>query len=68
MARNEEPAEIEDVEVLEDKPGALLCLFPDGQEIWIPKSQIDEKSEVREHSDSGTLVIPAWLAKNEGLI
>lgn len=65
---NEEAVEFEDVEVIAATPRAILCLFPEGEEVWIPKEQIDPESEVSDNGDYGTLVIPEWLAKNEGLI
>lgn len=45
---------------------AILCEI-DGEEVWIPQSQIDEDSEVWESGQEGTLVITAWLAKQKGL-
>ena len=46
---------------------ALLCDFG-GYEIWIPKSQIGDDSEVNELYDEGEIEIPVWLAKEKGLI
>jgi len=39
----------------------------DGEEIWIPRSQIEDDSEVVEKGDEGTLIISGWLAEQEGL-
>lgn len=39
----------------------------DGDELWIPRSQIHEDSEVTELHDSGNLVITKWLAEQKGL-
>lgn len=38
----------------------------DDAEYWIPKSQIDDDSEVYQDGDEGTLVIPEWLASEKG--
>lgn len=44
---------------------ALLCQV-DGMEVWIPKSQIDDESEVWTEGTEGTLVVTAWFAKEKG--
>lgn len=51
---------------LEETRLALLCEFGDRKE-WIPKSQIDEDSEVYSKDDEGVLIIPEWLAIEKGL-
>lgn len=56
-----------DVEVLRETDAALLVLGPEGDEVWVPRSQIDDSSEVSEPGDSGVLVIPRWLAEAKGL-
>jgi hypothetical protein len=58
---------VHDVKAIHETAKALLCVI-DGQEVWIPKSQIDEEeSEVQEVGDEGILVIPTWLADRNGL-
>lgn len=49
------------------KGGALLVEI-DGEEIWIPQSIIDDKSEVWIEGDIGELVISLWFAEKEGLV
>lgn len=34
---------------------------------WIPRSQIDDDSEVTDYGDSGVLVVPRWLARDRDL-
>lgn len=46
---------------------ALLCDFGDAK-VWIPRSQIDEDSEVLETGHKGVMIIPRWLANEKGLI
>lgn len=46
---------------------AILCVV-DGKEVWIPKSQIDDSSEVKEDGDEGTLVVSEWIAEQKDLI
>lgn len=60
-AEDFEPVEVEEVECIHETDEALKCRR-DTQIAWIPKSQIDDDSEVYEKGDEGTLVIPRWLA------
>lgn len=47
-----------------------LLVDIDGEEYWIPKSQIHDDSEVFDDkkNDRGTLVITEWIAEKKGLI
>jgi len=40
---------------------ALLCNIK-GADHWVPKSQIDDSSEVYKAGDEGKLVVSAWCA------
>lgn len=55
----------DDVTVERETDMALLCVI-EGQEHWVPKSQIADDSEVFEEGTSGTLVIKRWLAEQKG--
>lgn len=55
-----------DVKALRGTDKALLCLI-DGEEVWIPQSQITDDSEVYEVGGEGKLVITAWFAGQKGL-
>jgi hypothetical protein len=57
---------LSDVSVVKETDKALLCNIH-GEEIWIPKSQIKEDSEVFEEGTEGSLVISQWLASQKGL-
>lgn len=57
---------IEDVLAIRETAKALLCII-DGDEVWIPKSVIDDDSEVYQDGDEGDLVITEWFAEKEGL-
>jgi hypothetical protein len=46
---------------------AVLCVI-DGAEHWIPKSQIDDSSEVYEKGHEGKLVVTRCLAEQKDLI
>lgn len=49
---------------------AILVKIKDADEeqYWIPKSQIDDESEVYQENDEGKLVISAWIAEQKGLL
>ena len=64
-----EPIEVSVDVVLAETDKAIGFKDPGDDELtWIPKSQICDESEVNEKGDSGTLVIPYWLAFDKGLI
>ena len=44
-----------------------LLVEVEGEEFWLPKSMIDDDSEVYKDGPEGTLVIPLWLAEKHGL-
>jgi hypothetical protein len=57
----------DDVEALVDTGDALLCVI-EGNEVWIPSSQIHADSEVFEKGQVGKLVVTEWIAMQKGLI
>jgi len=54
------------VALKETRNGGLL-VDADGEEVWLPQKMIDDKSEVYQKGDEGTLVIPYDLAVEKGL-
>jgi hypothetical protein len=45
-----------------------LLVEVEGEEVWLPKTQIDDDSEVYSmKAGAGMLVIPMWLAREKGL-
>lgn len=62
-----EKVQIQDVKALKETERALLVEV-EGEEVWLPKSQIDDDSEVYKEDTEGTLVIPLWLAEKHGLV
>jgi len=60
-------AKFPDASALRESAKALLVEI-EGEESWIPKSQIDDDSEVFAQGDSGMLVVNEWWAEKEGLI
>jgi len=57
----------DDVECIHETDDAILVVV-EGDEYWIPQSQIDDDSEVWKNGDEGTLVITEWIAEKKGLI
>jgi hypothetical protein len=57
--------EVDEVEIETEK----AIMVSDGyKNVWIPRSQIADTSEVQGKGDRGNLRIPEWLAKDKGLI
>lgn len=54
-----------DAEAVQETAAAILVRTDHGDE-WIPKSQIDDDSEVSEKGDVGTLVVNQWIAQQKG--
>lgn len=57
----------EKVTVVRETDNALLVDI-EGKEHWIPKSQIDDDSEVYALGTDGDLVVSEWIALQKGLI
>lgn len=66
MRMQDPPVSIEDVACLRATEKAILVNV-DGEELWIPLSQVDDDSEVYSEGDEGTLIITAWIARQKGL-
>lgn len=58
---------IEDVVCKHATDKAILVEI-DGEDFWIPQSQITDDSEVWKGGDEGTLVITEWIATQESLL
>ena len=63
-----ETVQIQNVKAVRETEAALLVEVEGEEEIWIPKSQIHDDSEVYKMDTEGTLVIPLWLAEKHGLV
>jgi hypothetical protein len=62
-----EPVMFNDVVVRKETEAALLVVI-DGDDYWIPKSQLHEESEVKGEGDEGQLAITRWIAEQKGLL
>lgn len=61
--------EFDDCKVIRESASgaAILCLI-DGEEHWIPQSQVHDDSEIWKPGDEGKLVITEWIALEKGLV
>lgn len=66
MSDRNEPFEVE-VDRIEVETDKAIMFTKEGEEFWIPKSKILPGSEVEGLGDSGTLLIPTWIAHEKGL-
>lgn len=66
MAEFKEKVWIQGALAKKETDKALLVEI-DGDEHWIPKSQIDDDSEVYQEGDEGELVVSMWLAEQKGI-
>ena len=57
----------ENIEATAHTDLALLCII-EGEEVWVPHSQIDDDSEVFEKGTSGDLIVTRWWAEKKGLV
>ena len=66
-----QPVSIEDAVAIRETDKALLVRVgadgDDQKEVWIPKSQILDDSEVFEMGGEGTLVVPRWIVEEKEL-
>jgi hypothetical protein len=53
-------------EAIAQSDDAILVEDEDGEEVWVPQSQIHDASEVWKKGDSGTLVVTEWIAIKKG--
>ncbi len=59
---------IEDVKCIAETDAALRVTSDEIGTEWIPKSQIDDDSEVFALGGEGTLVVTLWLAETKGWV
>jgi hypothetical protein len=53
-------------EILRETDKALLVRFPDGEEEWVPISQISDEEDYRVGDQDGTISVSEWLARQKG--
>lgn len=50
-----------------ETPKAIKVRLDNGDEHWIPKSVIDDDSEVYQSDTDGKLIIKSWFCEQEGI-
>lgn len=69
--RDEDGVVFDDAQATRGTERALLCRLTtdrgERREVWVPRSQITDDSEVFEVGDDGKLVVKSWFAEREGL-
>ena len=63
---DQDTVSFEDVKAKAETDKAILCRI-NGEKHWIPKSQIDDDSEVWRKGDVGTLIVSEWFAEQRGI-
>lgn len=67
MAEFHEKVIIDAICIRTTEKAILVVCGHDEEEHWIPKSQIDDDSEVYKVGDVGNLIISEWFASKEGI-
>ena len=58
---------VEDVSCIKEMDKAVLCDCAEWDDPkWVPKSQVEEESEVYKKGTEGTLIVSDWFAEKEG--
>lgn len=58
-----------DGECTRETDRAILVFLADiGEEYWVPKSVVDDDSEVWERGQEGEVVVQEWWARDRGLV
>lgn len=62
-----EGVDLKEVFIQHETKDALKVLLHDGRQVWIPKSQVHDDSDIWKKHEKGTLTIKSWFAGKEGL-
>lgn len=63
--RPDDRVEVRDASCIAMTEKALLVEV-DGEQTWVPRSQVDDDSEVWEDGQEGTLTVSRWIAEQKG--
>lgn len=61
-----EPVRVAEVQCTKQTERAILCVI-EGEDVWVPQSLVHDDSEVYRQGDFGTLIVPKWFARKNGL-
>ena len=53
--------------IVKETDSAFLLRLEDGEELWIPKSQIADPDDYTEGDEDATISITEWIARERGL-
>lgn len=69
-SKEEIGTDVGEASVVRETEKALLVRLHDhkDKELWVPKSQIHDDSEVYEEGTEGILLVTEWFAEEEGLV
>lgn len=70
MAEFQEYYRIPNCSIIKSTEKAVLVIAPDIdtlEGIWIPQSQIDDRSDIWKEGDQGELWISQWIAEQKGI-
>jgi hypothetical protein len=56
------------VEEVRRETDLALLFVVDGEEVWVPKSQIEESDEISEGDEDIEVNVAEWFAEQEGLV
>jgi hypothetical protein len=62
----DEVERFDDATCVRETDKAILVKQDDLGEVWIPRSQVHDDSEVYEEGGEGELVVKAWFARKQG--
>jgi hypothetical protein len=65
--RDRRYVEFEDVHCKAQTDLAILCEGVTEDDVWVPKSQVHDDSEVYKKDTDGTLIVSRWWADQKGL-
>ena len=54
-------------EIVRGTEKALLVRLAEGEEVWLPLSQIADADDYRAGQKSGTISVTEWIAQQKGL-
>jgi hypothetical protein len=54
-------------EIVKETDSAFLLRLDDGEEVWIPKSQVSDPESYAQGDCNATVSVTEWIAKQKGL-
>jgi hypothetical protein len=66
MPREQEWVHLDFRLIKKETADAFLVILEDGEEEWIPRSQVSDPEDYAEGDTDGTISVTAWLAEKRG--